>query len=48
MGPAAEIIRCVGEIEIGQVFKVECMDYSGGQMVNDDNLEDVLHMDHDS
>lgn len=30
------------------MFKVECMDYSGGQMVNDDNLEDVLHMDHDS
>jgi hypothetical protein len=27
---------------------VECIDYSGGQVVNDDNLDDILHMDHDS
>lgn len=40
--------RCVAEIELGQVFKVECIDYSGGQLVNDDNLDDILHMDHDS
>jgi formamidase len=33
---------------LGQAFKVECIDYSGGQLVNDDNLDDILHMDHDS
>jgi hypothetical protein len=40
--------RCVAGIELGQAFKVECIDYSGGQVVNDDKLDDILHMDHDS
>jgi formamidase len=24
---------------------VECIDYSGGQVVNNDDLDDILHMD---
>jgi hypothetical protein len=42
------MVRCVADIELDQVFKVECIDYSGGQIVNDDDLNDILHMDHDS
>lgn len=39
---------CIGAIELGQVFKVECIDYSGGQVINDDCADDVLDLDHDS
>lgn len=38
----------MAEIPVGELFKVECIDYSGGQVLNDDNLDDILHMDHDS
>ncbi|KAL1407738.1 hypothetical protein Q8F55_007172 [Vanrija albida] len=38
----------VCSLELGKAFNVECMDYSGFQINNDDCADDVLDMDHDS
>jgi len=40
--------RCIGSITLNQPFKVECIDYSGGQVCNDDHADDVLDLDHDT
>ena len=39
---------CVAEIEEGQAFRVECIDYSGGQVKNNDSIEDIECMHHDT
>lgn len=41
-------IPAYATIDINKPFKVECMDYSGFQIKNDDHADDVLDMDHDS
>ncbi|WVQ69097.1 uncharacterized protein L199_007310 [Kwoniella botswanensis] len=41
-------IPCVATIPVGQAFRVECLDYSGSQVLNDDNADDIIHLDHDS
>ncbi|RSH90503.1 hypothetical protein EHS25_001108 [Saitozyma podzolica] len=41
-------IPCVADVPLGQAFRVECLDYSGGQVVNDDCADDILDLDHDS
>jgi len=35
----------VAEVAPGEVFKVECVDWTGGQIANDDSAEDVKHVD---
>lgn len=41
-------IPACATIELDTPFKVECMDYSGFQIHNNDVADDVLNMDHDS
>ncbi|WVR04526.1 hypothetical protein IAU60_001530 [Kwoniella sp. DSM 27419] len=41
-------IPCVATVPINKPFRVECVDYSGGQVSNDDDANDVVHLDHDS
>ncbi|WWC59393.1 uncharacterized protein I303_101948 [Kwoniella dejecticola CBS 10117] len=41
-------IPCVATIDVGKPFRVECLDYSGSQVHNDDNADDIVHLDHDS
>ncbi|KIY64185.1 Acetamidase/Formamidase [Cylindrobasidium torrendii FP15055 ss-10] len=39
-------IPVVASIEPGQIVKVECIDYSGGQVGNNDCADDILDLDH--
>ncbi|WRT64916.1 uncharacterized protein IL334_001855 [Kwoniella shivajii] len=41
-------IPCVATVPVGKPFRVECLDYSGSQVHNDDNADDIVHLDHDS
>ncbi|KAK8846864.1 hypothetical protein IAR55_005954 [Kwoniella newhampshirensis] len=41
-------IPCIASIPLSQPFKVQCLDYSGSQVHNDDNADDILHLNHDS
>ncbi|WVQ84174.1 hypothetical protein IAT38_006321 [Cryptococcus sp. DSM 104549] len=41
-------IPCVATLPINSPFRVECLDYSGSQVRNDDNADDIVHLDHDS
>ena len=38
----------MADIPLGKPFRVECIDYSGGQVCNDDCADDVLDLNHDS
>ena len=38
----------IGSIEAGRSYKVQCLDYSGGQIKNDDDVQDVKDLNHDS
>lgn len=35
----------VATVEEGEVFRVECIDWTGGQIKNDDNSDDVKNVD---
>ena len=35
----------VASVEEGEVFKVECVDWTGGQIKNDDSSDDVKNVD---
>ncbi|OCF37455.1 hypothetical protein I316_00577 [Kwoniella heveanensis BCC8398] len=41
-------IPCVATVPVGKPFRVECLDYSGSQVSNDDSADDVVHLNHDS
>jgi formamidase len=38
-------IPAVKSVKQGQVFRVECIDWTGGQIKNDDNPEDIAKVD---
>merc|ERR1719171_1197002 len=38
-------IPAVATVEEGEIFKVECIDWTGGQIKNDDSADDVKHVD---
>jgi hypothetical protein len=38
-------IPSVATVEEGEVFRVECIDWTGGQIKNDDNSDDIKNVD---
>ncbi|RKO87798.1 Acetamidase/Formamidase, partial [Blyttiomyces helicus] len=38
-------VPSVATVEVGETFKVECLDWTGGQIKNDDSAEDVRVVD---
>jgi len=38
-------IPAVASVKEGEVFRVECIDWTGGQIKNDDNSDDVKNVD---
>lgn len=39
------IVPFCGTIKNGETVKIECLDWTGGQIKNDDSAEDVLNVD---
>jgi formamidase len=35
----------VGEVKEGELFRVETVDWTGGQILDDDSAEDMKHID---
>ena len=38
-------VPSVATVQEGEVFRVECIDWTGGQIKNDDNSDDVKNVD---
>jgi len=38
-------IPCVAKVEEGEVFRVECIDWTGGQIKDSDSSDDVKNVD---
>ena len=38
-------VPSVATVAEGEVFRVECIDWTGGQIKNDDNSDDVKNVD---
>lgn len=41
-------IPCIANINAGETYRVECLDYSGGQVGNHDDVQDVKDLNHDT